>query len=107
MNIVKFKECNAVYAEDQPQYLQLPCHKTTDGVVTSCWSLNLKERLLVLFKGRIFLRLLTFNQPLQPLKMSVANPVNPDSQTHERTKPCRKSLGPPDPPRPANYHPVG
>jgi len=71
MDIVKFKECNIVYAEDQPEYLPLPAHKTDDGVVTSCWGLSFWERLKVAVTGRIFLQVLTFNQPLQPLMMSV------------------------------------
>ena len=107
MKIVKFEECNTTYAKDQPQYLQLPCHKTVDGEVTSCWGLSIKERLRVLFTGRIFLRMLTFNQPLQPLKMSVVNPLNAATENLKATKYEAKSLGPVDPPRPVNDHPVG
>lgn len=107
MKIVKFKECNTVYAEDQPQYLQLPCHKTVDGEVTSCWGLSIMERLRVLFTGKIFLRMLTFNQPLQPLKMDVVNPLKVVRKTARATEYEAKSLGPVDPPRPAGHHPVG
>jgi len=84
MKIIEFKECNTVYAKDQPQYLPLPAHKTKDGVVTSCWGFNLKERLVVLFTGRVFLQTLTFNNPLQPLKMSVTNPIS-DNKAVEPT----------------------
>ena len=76
MDIVKFKECNVTYAENQPEYLSLPAHRTNNGVVTCCWGLSIKERLIVLFTGRVFLKILTFNNPLQPLKMSVINPVS-------------------------------
>ena len=79
MKIVKFKECNVTYAENQDEYLDLPAHKAEDGCVTSCWGLNLKERLSVLFTGKIFLQILTFNKPLQPLKMVVKNPVENDN----------------------------
>ncbi len=75
MKVIDFKECNTVYAEDQPEYLPLPAHKSDDGVVTSCWGLNIKERLKVLFSGKIFLQVLTFNKPLQPLKMVTDNPA--------------------------------
>ena len=75
MQVIKFKECNNVYAEDQPEYQNLPCHRAKDGTVTSCWSLSFKERLKVLFTGVLFLRVLTFNKPLQPLLMSVDNLV--------------------------------
>lgn len=75
MKVIEFKECNNVYAGGQGQYQNLPCHRTEDGTVTSCWSLSFKERLKVLFTGVLFLRVLTFNKPLQPLLMSVDNPV--------------------------------
>jgi hypothetical protein len=75
MNIIKFKECNSTYAENQPEYLDLPSHKSKKGAVTSCWGLSFKERLKVLFTGKIFLQVLTFNNPLQPVKMSVSKPV--------------------------------
>lgn len=75
MKIIKFKECNIVYAENQPEYLPLPSHKSDDGRVTSCWGLSFLERLRVTLTGRIYLQVLTFNNPLQPLKMSVSNPL--------------------------------
>jgi len=75
MNVIKFKECNVIYAEDQPEYLPLPVHRDDNGNVTSCWKLSFKERIRVLFNGRIYLSLLTFNKPLQPQLLSVDNPV--------------------------------
>ena len=74
MDIIKFKECNIVIAENQPEYLNLPAHRSQDGVVTSCWSLNMIERIKVLFSGKLFLQILTFNKPLQPLKLTVEKP---------------------------------
>lgn len=64
MKIIKFKECNVVYAENQPEYLPLPSHKSKDGQVTSCWGLSILERFKVALVGRIYLQALTFNQPL-------------------------------------------
>jgi len=78
MKIIKFKKCNATYAKDQPEYLPLPAHRADDGRVTSCWGLSFWERIQVLVSGRMFLQVLTFNKPLQPLKMSTANPVGPN-----------------------------
>ena len=76
MKIVKFKDCNTVFAEDQPEYLPLPAHRTADGVVTSCWGLSFSERFRLLMTGKMFLQVMTFNKPLQPLKMSVEMPLN-------------------------------
>ena len=75
MKIVEFKECNVTYAKNQPEYLPLPCHKSEDGTVTSCWRLSFIDRLRAAFLGRIYLQVLTFNQPLQPLKMGSENPL--------------------------------
>ena len=75
MEIVTFEQCNVVYAENQPEYLPLPSHKSKDGTVTSCWGMSIKERLKVLWTGRIYLQVLTFNHPLQPLRMGISNPV--------------------------------
>jgi len=71
MKIITFPECNTTYAKDQPEYLPLPAHKTNNGVVTSCWGLSFWERLKVALLGRIYLKVLTFNKPLQPLKLMV------------------------------------
>jgi hypothetical protein len=74
MRIIKFDGCNITYAKDQPEYLSLPAHKSADGKVTSCWGLSFFEWLQVAFTGKIWLNILTFNKPLQPLKMSVKRP---------------------------------
>ena len=74
MEPIKFEGYNAIFAKDQPEYLNLPSHKSEDGMVTSCWKLTFWERLKVLFSGRIFLQILTFNKPLQPSKIVVSNP---------------------------------
>ncbi len=75
MNVVAFKECNTIYAENQPEYLPLHCHRSEDGKVTSCWKLSVIERLKVVFFGKLYLQILTFNKPLQPLKMMGSKPV--------------------------------
>jgi hypothetical protein len=71
MKPIKFKEQNVIYAEDQPEYLPLPAFKTKEGNVTCCWNLSLKERIKILFTGNLWLSVLTFNQPLQPLLPTV------------------------------------
>ena len=69
MKPIKTKYTNCIYAENQPEYLPLPVHKTINGIITSCWRLSLLERLCILLKGKIYLRVLTFNKPLQPQKL--------------------------------------
>jgi len=68
MKPVKFKESNVVFAKDQPEYMPLPAFKakTPQGEVVSCWNLSLRERIRVLFNGKIWLSLWSFNKPLTP-----------------------------------------
>lgn len=66
---------NTTYAKDQPEYLPLPAHQGCDGVVTSCWQLTMRERLKMLFTGRLWLQQLSFGQPLQPQKPSADRPM--------------------------------
>lgn len=74
MRPINFNEVNVVIAKDQPQYLPLPAKKDVDGVVTSCWGMTFLERIKILFSGRIWVQNMTFNQPLQPQKISVEKP---------------------------------
>ena len=74
MKPIEFPEQNCVYAKDQPEYLPLPVHKTEDGMVVSCWALTWRERVKMLFTGRMWWSVLTFNHPLQPQLPSVDRP---------------------------------
>jgi len=70
MEILKFKECNITYAKDQPEYRALPARKNNDGEILTCWSPSIRERIKILFTGKIWVSVLTFNKPLQPIKIS-------------------------------------
>ncbi len=75
MKYIKFKECNTIFAKDQSQYLQLPAHKSDNGCVTICIEITIWEYFKLLFTRRLWLSLLTFNKPLQPLKITIKKPV--------------------------------
>ena len=100
MNIVKFPECNVTYAENQPEYRPLPALKMEDGEIVTCWKPSIRERLKILFSGKIWLNVLTFNKPLQPLLISANKPFQMDGVSNVPP-------GPADYPRPKNHHPVG
>jgi len=72
MKPVKFREQNCTYAENQPEYLPLPVYKDPGpgGDVVSCWRLSFIERLRVIFTGKIWLVMLSFNKPLTPIRLS-------------------------------------
>ncbi len=63
------------YAKDQPQYLPLPARRTPDGEVVTCWKLNWRARLSVLFGSNFYITILTFNRPLTPFRVAVEKPV--------------------------------
>ena len=64
-----------IYAKDQPEYLPLPAIRTSDGLVITRWKLTWRERWQVLWGGSLWLELLTFNKPLQPIRLSTVPPV--------------------------------
>lgn len=64
------KEC--IYAKDQAQYRPTLVHRSPDGVLLSRWHLSDEERKAVANGADIWLYNWTFNQPLQPIRMEVA-----------------------------------
>jgi len=80
MKLIEFPEQTVVIAKDQPQYLPLPAHRFSDepdtGRIACCWQLNWKDRLIILFTGRVWHQILTFNQPLQPQLLTIEKPVD-------------------------------
>lgn len=74
MKPIKFEETNAVYGAKQPEYEPLPAHKADDGTVTTCWELSPEELKQIQETGVIWLSLLTFNQPLQPILLRTEKP---------------------------------
>lgn len=73
MKAINFEKSNRVYGKGQPEYAPLPVHVDSDEwghPTTSCWSLGLWERLQVLFTGKVWLTQLTFDQNLQPVRMT-------------------------------------
>lgn len=65
MQPISFERTNCTYAERQPQYNPLPACKVEgpEGRVITCWRVGFIERLKILFTGRIYLSILTFNKP--------------------------------------------
>lgn len=77
MKPVDFEQSNVTYAKDQSEYLPLPAFRADDGMVISCWELTWRERLKIIFTGRLWISMLTFNGPLQPQLPMVNSPFEP------------------------------
>jgi hypothetical protein len=69
MKPITFPEQNHVIAKDQPEYKPLPAHiaHNQQGEIVTCWKLSFRERIRLLFFGRLWLSVWTFNRPLQPV----------------------------------------
>lgn len=72
----RFKEANVTFAKDQPEYQPLPAFRSysRQREVVTCWNLSFKERLRILFKGEIWLCILTFNNPITPTFLTTKKP---------------------------------
>ena len=75
MNPVEFKEQNTIFNKPQnmtdEECCSLPAYKSDEGII-SCWQLSLLERIKILFKGQIWLFILSENQP--PVWIGVDTP---------------------------------
>jgi len=73
MEPIKFPEQNRVWAENQPPYLPLPAF-VNESETISCWALSWRERWLLLWSGRLWLRQMNFGKPLQPQCAQITSP---------------------------------
>lgn len=70
MKPVELKGQNVVYGKDQEQFLPLPACKLEErGEVITCWEMTDEELEEIKKTKRVYLSQLTFNRPLQALKV--------------------------------------
>ena len=96
MKAIKTKDTNITYAENQPEYIPLPCCKLPDGEVITCWEMTDEELENIIATKRIYLSQLTFNQKLQPINVFAANPIiyyTPNKQTRLQSHDPKKHNG--------------
>lgn len=77
MEARSFKEANVKFAENQEEYITLPAYREEhdpNGEIVTSFKLSEDEIKQVVETGTIYLRVLTFKQPLQPIGCSVLNP---------------------------------
>ena len=63
-----------VIARDQPEYIPLPAFIDSNGVVLTRWKLTWREILKLCYTQSLYLEVLTFRKPLQPVRLSVDPP---------------------------------
>lgn len=76
MKPIEFPEQTHVWAKDQKPYLPLPAF-SNDTETISCWALTWRERWLLLWNGRLWLRQLNFGEKLQAQAPCVDSPFAP------------------------------
>ncbi len=76
MKSIKFQECTNAIGENQSEYRTMYAFVSGDdnGRVGFCWKLTLMERIKILFTGKLWHQVFTFNNALQPQLLSVEKP---------------------------------
>jgi hypothetical protein len=77
MKPIEFKQQNMVFAKNQPPYLPLPAYRYEGEIgigIIHCWKLSLFERIKILFTARLWINVVTFGKPPQPIRPMVNNP---------------------------------
>ena len=76
MKPIDFPERNIVFAKNQEPYLPLPAYQDDrqGGRIFHCWQLTFKERIKILWTGILWINVLNFKQPPQPIKPMVDRP---------------------------------
>lgn len=83
MKPCKFEGANVIFGANQPEYQPLPAESRGNartGEILTCWHLSDEERAIIQMTGEIWLSVLTFGQPLQPVLLSVVKPEIYDAQ---------------------------
>lgn len=73
--VAGFEDLEVVYAKDHPEYLPLPALPSNqgNGIITH-WKLSWRERFRAFLFGDVYLRVLNFQRPLQPVSLTVTAP---------------------------------
>lgn len=97
MKAVEFEGQNVVFAENQPEYESLPAFVSKDvkGIpATFCFELDEDELNQVKNTGKIFITILTFGHPLQPIHGSLIDPMRIHKESKESAlKEAEKEIG--------------
>lgn len=78
--VAGLEDHEVVYAKDQPQYnpLRVIRSNTSDCQLLTRWTLTPEQRKDILDGADIYLELMTFGHPLQPIRIGVGKDVDAD-----------------------------
>jgi len=74
-----------VFAKDQREYIPLPANISRDlhGSVETRWRLTWREWFKLLFGADVYLNILTFRNPLQPILLTVGEHHDNNTNAHD------------------------
>lgn len=76
MTPIEFPEQNITIKGDGARSFDLPAHyNKKHKIITSCHKLTLDEVGELVENGVIYLQILTFGDPMQPVRLSIQNPL--------------------------------
>ena len=66
-----------IFAKNQPPYLPLPAVQVGDeaGTIITRWRMTWRERIAAAWRGDVYLSIMTFGRPLQPVLVSIDSPL--------------------------------
>ncbi|MCT4086663.1 hypothetical protein HZP82_04635 [Elizabethkingia anophelis] len=67
----KLPQVNVMYGEGQEEYQPLPVYRSEDAQAISCWELTDEEIEKIKETKCLYLSMMTFVQPLQPVYLAV------------------------------------
>lgn len=82
MQPLNFDGANVVFGAKQPEYIPLPAEYRggKSGEILTCWELSPEELKRLQETGKLWLGVLTFGQPLQPVYLAVDKPEPYDQE---------------------------
>lgn len=86
MNPTPFPQANETFGLHQPQYKTLVACRTKEGEVISRWEPTAEERVLLSQGAPLWLWVLTFGHPLQPVALT----LDPPWEDQRFTPPVRR-----------------
>ena len=75
MRPIEFEECNVIFGASQPEFQALPAFKDNSHpqgtTVVHCWKLSPEEIAKISVTGELWVSVLTFGNPLQPIYLTI------------------------------------
>ena len=72
MKPIEFEGADIVFGKNQPEYMPLQAKKVDDKTIMTCWELTDEDILLINSSKKIWLGIMTFGKPLQPVLLTAS-----------------------------------